>query len=44
MKSIEKYLMKEITKENDFYNKIEIIYNIEKELLNMNNINFFFYR
>ena len=42
MKSIEKYLMKEITKENDFYNKIEIIYNIEKELLNMNNINFFF--
>jgi len=42
MKSIEKYLMNEIEKENDFYNKIEIIYNIEKELLNINNINFFF--
>ena len=42
MKSIEKYLMNEILKENDFYNKIEIIYNIEKELLNINNINFFF--
>ena len=41
MKSIEKYLMNEIIKENDFYNKIEIIYNIEKELLNINNINFF---
>ena len=42
MKSIENYLMKDITNEFDFYNKIEIIYNIEKELLNMNNINFFF--
>ena len=42
MKSIEKYLMNEIVKENDFYNKIEIIYNIEKELLNINNNNFFF--
>ena len=42
MKSIEKYLMNEIQKENDFYNKIEIIYNIEKELLNINNVNFFF--
>lgn len=42
MKSIEKYLINEISKENDFYNKIEIIYHIEKELLNINNINFFF--
>ena len=42
MKSIEKYLMNEIFKENDYYNKIETIYNIEKELLNINNINFFF--
>ena len=42
IKSIEKYLTKEFEIEEDYYNKIEIIYNIEKELLNINNINFFY--
>lgn len=42
IKSIEKYLTKEFEIEKDYYNKIEIIYNIEKELLNINNINFFY--
>ena len=42
IKSIEKYLTNEIDKEDDYYNKIEIIYNIENELLNINNINFFY--
>ena len=42
IKSIEQYLTKELEKEEDYYNKIEIIYNIEKELLNINNINFFY--
>ena len=42
IKSIEKYLTKEFENEDDYYNKIEIIYNIEKELLNINNINFFY--
>jgi hypothetical protein len=31
MKSIEKYLMNEIEKENNFYNKIKIIFNKKKE-------------
>ena len=42
IKSIEKYLTIEIEKQEDYFNKIEIIYNIEKELLNINNINFFY--
>ena len=42
IKSIEKFLTNEIEKEEDYFNKIEIIYNIEKELLNINNINFFY--
>ena len=42
IKSIEQYLTKELELEEDYYNKIEIIYNIEKELLNINNINFFY--
>ena len=42
IKSIEKYLTIAFEKEEDYYNKIEIIYNIEKELLNTNNINFFY--
>ena len=42
MKSIEKFLTKEFENEDDYYNKIEIIYNIEKELLNITNINFFY--
>ena len=42
IKSIEKYLTKEFEIEENYYNKIEIIYNIEKELLNINNINFFY--
>ena len=42
IKSIEKYLTIEIEKEEDYFNKIEIIYNIEKELLNINNINYFY--
>ena len=42
IKSIEKYLTIEIEKQDDYFNKIEIIYNIEKGLLNINNINFFY--
>ena len=42
IKGIEKYLSTEIEKEENYYNKIEIIYYIEKELLNINNINFFY--
>ena len=42
IKSIEKYLTIEIEKQEDYFDKIEIIYNIEKELLNINNINFFY--
>ena len=42
IKSLEKYLTEGIENEEDYYSKIELIYKIEKELLNINNINFFY--